>query len=71
MDKSIAVAFPLVLSMISSQLYIRYHSIFEKKSDSNEKTQDNLQDNLKEGIKYLVFSAIGILLTLWVLFKNI
>ncbi|MBO7253766.1 MAG: hypothetical protein J6V36_00510, partial [Clostridia bacterium] len=29
------------------------------------------EDALKDGMKYLVFSVVGVLLTLWILFKNI
>ncbi len=90
MDKNIAVAFPLVLSIITTQIYIRYYSIFGKKSeselkselkseeskdafqeDSRNNSQNISQNNLQDGIKYLAFSVVGILLTLWILFKNL
>ncbi len=29
------------------------------------------EDCLKDGMKYLIFSVVGVLLTLWILFKNI
>ncbi|MBE6648405.1 MAG: hypothetical protein E7614_02655 [Ruminococcaceae bacterium] len=62
MSKYIALAFPLVVSLFSSKLYFSYGKLFGKEVK---------EDDYKIGIKYLVFSALGIFLTLWVVLKNI
>jgi hypothetical protein len=62
MNKYVAVCFPFFLSVITSVLYNGYGKIFNKEIDAGD---------WKSGIKYLVFSFVGVLLSLWVLLKNI
>lgn len=46
--------------------------IKEKEKESIDLSQcETLEYDLKDGMKYLVFSVVGVLLTLWILFKNI
>ena len=62
MSKYVALVFPFAISVFSALLYKGYGSIFQKKLES---------DDWKSGIKYLLFSVVGIFLALWVVFKNI
>ncbi len=44
----------------------------EKEKESIDLSQcETLEYDLKDGMKYLVFSVVGVLITLWILFKNI
>mgnify|MGYP003293591639 CR=1 FL=1 len=61
-NKYTAFAFPFAVSLFSSFLYGMYGKIFQKSLDEND---------VKSGIKYLVFSAVGLLLTVWVIVRNI
>lgn len=62
MNKYAAIILPFAISVSCALLYKGYEGIFQKKIDS---------DDWKSGIKYLLFSVVGIVLALWVIFKNI
>ncbi len=62
MSKYTAFAFPFAVTLLSSALYGMYGKVFQKPVDEND---------VKSGIKYLAFSVIGILLTIWVIVRNI
>ncbi len=62
MSKYIAAAFPFLLSVGAAALYNCYGKIFSKEIDS---------EDWKSGIKYLVFSLVGVFLSLWMFLNNI
>lgn len=62
MNKYVAVFFPLAISLCTVGLYNGYGRIFGKQIDKSD---------FKSGIKYLAFSIVGLLLTLWVIIRNI
>ncbi len=62
MNKYAAVFFPLAITACTASLYNGYGRIFGKEIDKAD---------WKSGIKYLVFSIVGLLLTLWVIIRNI
>ena len=62
MSKYVALVVPFAISVFSALMYKGYEGIFQKKIEN---------DDWKSGIKYLLFSIVGIVLALWVIFKNI
>lgn len=53
---------PFVLTCITSSIYFMYGKLFNK---------EVVKDDFKTGIKFIVFSAVGILLTLWAIINNV
>ena len=61
-SKIVVLAVPLMITLVSSIIYGKYDGIFKKETAS---------DDVMEGIKFLAFSVVGILLTLWAIIKNV
>ena len=66
MNKYTALAFPFLVTTVSSCVYANFDKFF-----ANGKDEESLAKQNKKGSKYLVLAVFGIILTLWVIFRNI